>query len=81
MSSPRFIERPSGNADGNCSETERTSSVIAEQDCTAWLLTPEKWGELQNKEPEIAKEMLKVGLKLSVERMNAITSYVLITAS
>lgn len=63
------------------SETERTSTVIAEQDCVAWLLTPEKWQELQDKDPEVAKELLKVGLKLSAERMNAITSYVLITAS
>jgi sulfate permease, SulP family len=63
------------------SETERTSRVIAEQDCVAWLLTPEKWEELQKKDPEVARELLKVGLKLSAERMNAITSYVLITAS
>ena len=47
----------------------------------AWLLTPEKWEELQQKAPDVATELLKVGLKLSAERMNAITSYVLITAS
>lgn len=63
------------------SETERTSSVIAEQECVAWLLTTEKWEELQEKDSDVAREMLKVGLKLSAERMNAITSYVLITAS
>ena len=63
------------------SETERTSSVTAEQECVAWLLTPEKWADMQTKEPEVAKELLRVGLKLSAERMNAITSYVLITAS
>ncbi|KAK5116002.1 hypothetical protein LTR62_000458 [Meristemomyces frigidus] len=63
------------------SETERTSSVIAEQDCIAWLMTPGKWTEMQEREPDVAKELLRVGLKLSAERMNAITSYVLITAS
>ena len=63
------------------SETERTCSVIAERDCVAWLLTPEKWEELQKKDGEVARELLKVGMKLSAERMNAITSYVLITAS
>ncbi|KAK5160093.1 hypothetical protein LTS14_002200 [Recurvomyces mirabilis] len=63
------------------SETERTSSVTAEQECVAWLLTPEQWADMQTKEPEVAKELLRVGLKLSAERMNAITSYVLITAS
>lgn len=63
------------------SDTERTCSVIAETECVAWLLTPEKWEELQKKDVEVANELLKVGLKLSAERMNAITSYVLITAS
>nr|OQO27097.1 hypothetical protein B0A51_05863 [Rachicladosporium sp. CCFEE 5018] len=63
------------------SDTERTSSVFAETDCVAWLLTPEKWEALQGKEREVATELLKVGMKLSAERMSAITSYVLITAS
>lgn len=63
------------------SETERTCSVVAERECVAWLLTPQSWEELQRKEGEVAKELLKVGMKLSAERMNAITSYVLITAS
>ncbi|KAK3111000.1 hypothetical protein LTR53_014159 [Teratosphaeriaceae sp. CCFEE 6253] len=63
------------------SETERTSSVVAEQECVAWLLTPQKWDELQDEEPAVAKELLKVGLKLSAERMNAIVNHVLITAS
>ncbi|KAI5369598.1 Putative cyclic nucleotide-binding domain, SLC26A/SulP transporter, STAS domain-containing protein [Septoria linicola] len=63
------------------SETERTCSVYAESDSVAWLLSPEKWEELQRKDSDVAQELLKVGLKLSAERMNAITSYVLITAS
>ena len=63
------------------SETERTGRVIAERDCVAWLLTQDKWEELQKKDGEVARELLKVGMKLSAERMNAITSYVLMTAS
>ena len=63
------------------SETKRTSSVVAERECVAWLLTPEKWDELQKTDGDVARELLKVGMKLSAERMNAITSYVLITAS
>ncbi|KAK5168317.1 uncharacterized protein LTR77_006886 [Saxophila tyrrhenica] len=63
------------------SETERTSSVVAEQESVAWLLTPEGWGELQRKEGEVARELLKVGMKLAAERMEAVTCYVLITAS
>ncbi|KXT17777.1 hypothetical protein AC579_3619 [Pseudocercospora musae] len=64
------------------SETERTCTVYAEGDHNvAWLLTSEKWKELQKNDIEVAQELLKVGLKLSAERMAAITSYVLITAS
>ncbi|CAK3953750.1 related to sulfate bicarbonate oxalate exchanger SAT-1 and related transporters (SLC26 family) [Lecanosticta acicola] len=63
------------------SDTERTCSVLAETDCVAWCLTPEQWKALQGRDVEVAQELLKVGLKLSAERMNAITSYVLITAS
>lgn len=63
------------------SGTQRTSSVVAELDCVAWLLTPEAWEGLQVKDGEVARELLKVVMKLSAERMNAITSYVLITAS
>ncbi|KAF2156049.1 hypothetical protein K461DRAFT_87405 [Myriangium duriaei CBS 260.36] len=63
------------------SETSRTSTVVAEVDCVAWWLGREKWIEMQAQEPEVARELLKVGLKLSAERMGAITSYVLITAS
>lgn len=63
------------------SETERTSNVVAERDCIAWLLTPEKWEEIQNKDGDVARELLKVSMKLSAEKMNAVTRYVLITAS
>jgi SulP family sulfate permease len=47
----------------------------------AWLLTTERWQVLQVEHPDVARELLKVGLRLSAERMNAVTSYVLITAS
>lgn len=56
------------------SETNRTGTVVAELDCVAWLLTPDKWVEMQDKEQDVAAELLKVGMKLSAERMNAITS-------
>jgi len=63
------------------SETDRTGTVAAENDSVAWLLTRERYNELEHKEKEVATEMLKVGLKLTKERMDAITSYVLVTAS
>ncbi|KAK5004044.1 hypothetical protein LTR28_009412 [Elasticomyces elasticus] len=63
------------------SETSRTSTVAAESDCVAWLLSPESWEALQQERAEISRELLKIGMKLSAERMKAVTSYVLITAS
>ncbi|KAI4667630.1 uncharacterized protein J4E88_010295 [Alternaria novae-zelandiae] len=63
------------------SETDRTGTVAAENDSVAWLLTREKYNELERKDQEVATELLKVGLKLTKERMDAITSYVLVTAS
>jgi SulP family sulfate permease len=47
----------------------------------AWLLTRDRYNELERREKEVATELLKVGLKLTKERMDAITSYVLVTAS
>jgi SulP family sulfate permease len=63
------------------SETDRTGTVAVENDSIAWLLTREKFNELEGKEQGVAMELLKVGLKLTKERMDAITSYVLVTAS
>lgn len=63
------------------SETDRTGTVAAENDSVAWLLTREKYTELEKKDQAVATELLKVGLKLTKERMDAITSYVLVTAS
>ncbi|KAL7925087.1 sulfate transporter family domain-containing protein [Trichoderma austrokoningii] len=62
------------------SETSRTATAQVERDCTVWLMDLESWGKLQQKEPEIAREFLKISLKLTSERMSAITSYILTTA-
>jgi SulP family sulfate permease len=63
------------------SETDRTGTVAVENDSIAWLLTRAKFHELETKDEAVARELLKVGLKLTKERMDAITSYVLVTAS
>jgi SulP family sulfate permease len=63
------------------SETDRTGTVAVENDSVAWLLTRSRFRELEDKEQAVAMELLKVGLKLTKERMDAITSYVLVTAS
>lgn len=62
------------------SETDRTATVQAERDCVTWLMDRENWKKLQEAEPAVAKELLQIGMKLTSERMSAITSYVLTTA-
>lgn len=55
------------------SGTKRTSTTSAERDCVTWMLSQEKWEELQRTQPDIAQELLKISLKLTSERMDAIT--------
>ncbi len=62
------------------SETKRTATVTAETDCTAWEMNPDKWAELQKAEPDVASEMLKISLKLTKERMDAVLGYILTAA-
>ncbi|KAF2461111.1 sulfate transporter family-domain-containing protein [Lineolata rhizophorae] len=61
-------------------DTDRTGTVACERDCVVWCLTRERWGGLQRDErtADVALELLKIGFKLTSERMNAITSYVLL---
>lgn len=63
------------------SDTRRTATVKAERDCVAWCLTGTQWKALQEHEPRIARELLTVSLKLTTERMDSITSYVLTMAA
>ncbi|KAL2865506.1 sulfate transporter family protein [Aspergillus lucknowensis] len=56
------------------SETRRTATVKAEQDCVTWSLNAKNWKALQEREPDIARELLTVSLKLTTERMDSITS-------
>lgn len=55
------------------SGTNRTSTTSADADCVAWVLDEERWNDLQKEQPEIAQELLKISLKLTSERMDAIT--------
>lgn len=63
------------------SETRRTATVKAEHESIAWSLSDERWKALQENEPRIARELLTVSLKLTTERMDCITSYVLTMAA
>jgi SulP family sulfate permease len=62
------------------SETDRTATVQAERNCVAWLMDRDHWENLQKADSEVAQELLRISLKLTSERMSAITSYVLTTA-
>ncbi|KAL9604535.1 MAG: hypothetical protein Q9219_000500 [cf. Caloplaca sp. 3 TL-2023] len=55
------------------SGTPRTSTTSAERDCVTWMLDEARWEELQKSQPDIAQELLKISLKLTSERMDAIT--------
>ena len=56
------------------SETNRTATVTAERDCVAWLLNDERWEKLREEQPDVTQELLRLSLKLTSERMAAITS-------
>jgi SulP family sulfate permease len=62
-------------------ESRRTGTVVAETECVAWMMDKESWERLEKEQADVATEMLKVGLKLTSERMDSITSYVLVMAS
>ncbi len=62
------------------SETSRTATMTAERDCVAWELSEHKWAELQKAEADVASEMLKICLKLTKERMDAVLGYILTAA-
>lgn len=62
------------------SETIRTATVTAERPCVLWEMDREGWDALQRRDPEVAGEFLRISLKLTSERMNSITSYVLTMA-
>ncbi|KAL9098204.1 MAG: hypothetical protein Q9163_006093 [Psora crenata] len=55
------------------SSTPRTATTRAERDSVTWILTEEKWVEMQEKKPAIAQELLKISLKFTSERMDAVT--------
>lgn len=62
------------------SETDRTATAQVERDSVVWLMDRHGWSKLQTEEPEISRELLRVSLKLTSERMSSITSYILTMA-
>ena len=55
------------------SESSRTSTTSAETNCVTWMLDQKNWLDLQKNQPDVARELLKISLKLTNERMEAIT--------
>lgn len=62
------------------SETDRTATVLVERDCVVWVMETDCWEKLQREVPEVSQELLRISLKLTSERMSAITSYILAVA-
>ncbi|PHH60041.1 hypothetical protein CDD81_2170 [Ophiocordyceps australis] len=62
------------------SETERTAKAQVDRDCVVWQMDGDAWHRLQVDQPDVAHELLKMSLKLTSERMSAITSYILAMA-
>ncbi|KAI1088560.1 sulfate transporter family protein [Rostrohypoxylon terebratum] len=58
------------------SETNRTATVVAVKDCVVWVMDTEKWEKLQSEQKEVAQELLRISLKLTSERMDAMTKYI-----
>ncbi|KAK3501260.1 sulfate transporter family-domain-containing protein [Neurospora crassa] len=62
------------------SETTRTATCVVERDCVLWMMDREGWEKLQKEQPDVAMELLRIGLKLTSERMSVFTSYTLTMA-
>ncbi|KAI1312486.1 sulfate transporter family-domain-containing protein [Xylaria venustula] len=58
------------------SETTRTATVRAIKDSVVWVMDTTSWNRLQEEEKDVAQELLRVSLKLTTERMNAMTNYI-----
>ncbi|KAH6646303.1 sulfate transporter family protein [Truncatella angustata] len=63
------------------SQTDRTATVIAVKDCTAWVMDTESWEKLRKDQNDVYQELLSISLKLTTERMNAMTNYTLANAN
>ncbi|KAL1894625.1 hypothetical protein Cpir12675_003563 [Ceratocystis pirilliformis] len=63
------------------SETPRTATAVVERDCTIWILEKSSWEKMQKNDADVARELLRISLKLTSERMSSITAYILTTAN
>ena len=54
--------------------------MVAEKDSNTWRLDDKNWHEMGVYDPDVAQELLVITLRLTKERMDAVTSYILTTA-
>lgn len=59
------------------SRTARTATVTAVKPCIVWVMDTDAWERLRVNENDVYQELLAVSLKLTTERMNAMTNYTL----
>ncbi|ETS87006.1 hypothetical protein PFICI_00834 [Pestalotiopsis fici W106-1] len=63
------------------SQTNRTATVQAVRDCVVWVMDRESWEKLRQEQNDVYQELLSISLKLTTERMNAMTNYTLANAN
>ncbi|KAK6208230.1 hypothetical protein LQW54_007012 [Pestalotiopsis sp. IQ-011] len=63
------------------SQTNRTATVQAVRNCVAWVMDTERWEKLRQEQNDVYQELLSISLKLTTERMNAMTNYTLANAN
>ena len=63
------------------SETERTATTIVERDCVLWVLGVEQWRLVKERVPEVGMELLRLALRLTRERVEVVTKYMLLSSA
>lgn len=63
------------------SQTNRTATVQAVRNCVVWVMDTERWEKLRQEQNDVYQELLSISLKLTTERMNAMTNYTLANAN
>ncbi|KAI0126003.1 sulfate transporter family protein [Xylariales sp. AK1849] len=63
------------------SQTDRTATVLAVKNCVVWVMDTESWEKLRKEENDVYQELLSIALRLTNERMRAMTNYTLANAN
>jgi sulfate permease, SulP family len=63
------------------SDTQRTATVLAERESVVWVLKSKEWERCQKEKPTLATEIMKIGLRLTSERMMGMAKYMLLAGT